>query len=316
MENESKISVAMATYNGHKYIKAQLDSIFSQTLLPDEIIVCDDCSTDNTVDILKEYKNKSRLKYFVNDHNLGFVKNFEKAISLCKNKYIVISDQDDIWFEDKIERLFNKIKELENQNFQSPILVHSDATLVDSQLNIIKKAFIGKKAGKKKGLNNLLFGNNKVQGASSLFNSKFKDLFLPIPDEVELYDYYASLIIETFGISYFIPIPLMYYRQHTTNAIGSNKVSLKERYYRFIKLDFRISTSEERNSVNGFYNQFSQMFDKKTRFILFDYFFILDSDNKIITKFCKIIRNKFNSNGLIIKLLFKVFVKHFKLKVL
>jgi glycosyltransferase involved in cell wall biosynthesis len=92
------ISLAMPTYNGERFLREQLDSIYNQTIVPDEVIVVDDCSTDGTISILEEYKKKYGLKYWVNEKNLGYNKNFEKAISLCTGDYIALSDQDDVWF--------------------------------------------------------------------------------------------------------------------------------------------------------------------------------------------------------------------------
>jgi glycosyltransferase involved in cell wall biosynthesis len=104
-----KISIAMATYNGAKYLQEQLDSFVSQTLLPDELIVCDDGSTDETIKILTRFSQVAPFKVniFRNEKNLGFAKNFDKAISFCSGEHIFISDQDDIWFTNKLELVLN-----------------------------------------------------------------------------------------------------------------------------------------------------------------------------------------------------------------
>ncbi|WP_296023787.1 glycosyltransferase [uncultured Treponema sp.] len=105
-----KVSIALASYNGEKYIREQLDSILSQTVKDFELIVCDDCSKDSTLQILREYERKDRrIKIFENEQNLGFKKNFEKAILLCSGEYIALSDQDDIWTKDHLEKLFSII---------------------------------------------------------------------------------------------------------------------------------------------------------------------------------------------------------------
>ena len=98
LEKNELISIAMTSYNGEKYIREQLDSILTQTYGNFELIICDDRSKDSTVEIIKDYCIKdSRIKLYVNEKNLGFKKNFEKAISLCKGEYIALSDQDDIY---------------------------------------------------------------------------------------------------------------------------------------------------------------------------------------------------------------------------
>src|SRR4051794_22329155 len=101
------ISVALATYNGMKYVSQQIESIMAQSYLPDEIIVCDDASSDATVEQLhlNQQQFPDRLRIYRNDVNLGYALNFEKAISLCKGEIIVPCDQDDSWLSYKLERI-------------------------------------------------------------------------------------------------------------------------------------------------------------------------------------------------------------------
>lgn len=106
------ISIAMATYNGEKYLRKQIDSILDQTIQDFELIVCDDCSTDTTWNILLMYQlQDSRIKCYRNEENLGFKKNFEKAIGLCSGEYIALSDQDDIWTEKHLQVLVENLGE-------------------------------------------------------------------------------------------------------------------------------------------------------------------------------------------------------------
>src|SRR5258708_3925751 len=97
------VSIALCTYNGEAYLKEQLDSLIDQTYPNCEIIIVDDCSKDGTVDILKQYANEyTQIKLYINTENLGYTKNFEKAIVLCNGEYIALCDQDDIWDKNKI----------------------------------------------------------------------------------------------------------------------------------------------------------------------------------------------------------------------
>ena len=99
------VSVVMCTYNGAKYLREQLDSIISQTYPIYELIVQDDCSTDETVAIIKEYmETYSFIKLYVNEHNLGFNQNFKSATMKATGDYVAISDQDDVWFPEKLEK--------------------------------------------------------------------------------------------------------------------------------------------------------------------------------------------------------------------
>ena len=116
-------SVALCTFNGEKYISEQIESILNQTSPIDEIVVCDDGSTDKTIDILNDYQTKypSVFKIFKNEENLGFIKNFEKAILLCTQDIILLSDQDDVWETNKVEVLKNEFL----QNPEKDLIVHN-----------------------------------------------------------------------------------------------------------------------------------------------------------------------------------------------
>ena len=130
-----KISVAMATYNGEKYIEKQIDSLLNQTLLPNEIIVCDDCSSDKTYDILKQYSIENKIiKLYRNDKQIGFSKNFEKAISLSTGDFIFLSDQDDICLPRKIEEMIDIMKNNSNIKILScnPILIDENGNTIDN----------------------------------------------------------------------------------------------------------------------------------------------------------------------------------------
>src|SRR6056297_807393 len=126
-----KVSIAMATFNGQDYIEQQLNSIFSQTVLPDEIVICDDGSTDSTYEICSRLAASApfSVKIFRNAENLGYTKNFEKALSLCSGEIIFFSDQDDVWYPEKIQKMLEPFKQDNDVG-----LVYSDALVVDEKL--------------------------------------------------------------------------------------------------------------------------------------------------------------------------------------
>lgn len=126
-----RISIAMTTYNGAKYLQAQLDSFQNQTRLPDELVVCDDGSTDDTMQILHDFQKTAPFTVMVerNAVNLGFTKNFEKSLSLCTGDIVFLSDQDDIWFSDKIEQ----IETVFIHNPEYHLVIH-DGEIVDDSL--------------------------------------------------------------------------------------------------------------------------------------------------------------------------------------
>ena len=222
----------MATYNGENYLREQLDSLYAQTYIPDEIVVVDDCSTDNTRIILEEYHQKHGLKYFINEITLGVNKNFEKSISLCSNDYISICDQDDVWLPHKIETLYKKLLSIENN---LPALVSSTKIDVDANLNKFGKARIDSKDTDS--YSTTLLGHHS-SGCTMMMNRALLKYILPIPSDTKmLYDIYIGLIAAMVGNKYNIAEPLMYYRRHTSNVCGQIStekepflIRLKNRY--------------------------------------------------------------------------------------
>ena len=242
------ISVAIATYNGEKYLRDQLESLYCQTRVPDEVVVSDDCSTDGTIEILEEYKEKYGLKYIAHDNNLGVNKNFEAAIRACKCDYIAICDQDDIWFPNKIKESYNKIKEIEDGI--TPIVVSSqtyhingEGKLISTSRHIIKDS--------SKAVSTLLFPPGVTQGCTLMFNRQLLDLLKPFPkSEIVLYDSYIGMTCASIGKKYNMSQPLMYYRHHSNNAVASNllkKDSTIRKIKDYIKCYFNpVSISKER----------------------------------------------------------------------
>ncbi len=242
MKNLKQVSIAMATYNGEIFIKEQIKSLLNQTYANIEIIICDDCSTDNTFQILQDYSKKdNRIKLFKNQKNLGYVKNFEKAISLCNGEYIALSDQDDIWLEKKIEILLNDIG-----NFD---LIHSDAYLIDENGEILHKSYsnFAKKQLNPKDIIELAF-TPMVTGCTCMFTKDLKEKVLPFCSEIHVHDLWISLVaFKNNGIKYNSE-SLIKYRQHDNNQIGALKKE-KNSFFKKIKL---LSNKEysRKNSFN------------------------------------------------------------------
>lgn len=206
------ISIALPTYNGEKYIREQLDSIYNQTLVPDEVVVVDDCSTDNTVNILEEYSQRYGLKYFVNDSNIGYNKNFEKAIRLCAGDYIALSDQDDVWFPTKIQVSYDAISKFPKDR---PALVSSFVEQVDANLKPVRHDFGPLQEGDWR----LNLTRYNAQGCTLMMNKALLYYILPFPDDI-IYDAYIGLTASMLGNRYYIPKKLMYYRLHGANSLA------------------------------------------------------------------------------------------------
>ena len=219
-----KVDILLATYNGEKYLAAQLDSILSQTYNNLRLIISDDCSKDSTKDILEEYKKKdSRIEVYYQEQNLGVVKNFEFLLNKVENKYYMLSDQDDIWKNEKIEKSIKKIEET------GAGLVYSDLEVVDENLNVIYKSYwklkgFTKRANKYNTFDSFYL-NNYVTGCTIISRKEFIKDFLPLPNTSKyvLHDYWITLIVSQKSKIVSIKEPLIKYRQHKNNRIGSKK---------------------------------------------------------------------------------------------
>lgn len=224
-----KISVAMSTYNGARYLREQLDSIAAQTRLPDELIICDDASHDETVAIIKAFAVTSPfpVHFEVNSNNLGSTRSFEKAIVLCSGDVIALCDQDDVWLAGKLARF-----EEEFSRAPEAGLVFSDAEVVAEDLkplgqSLWEKLNLGTRERERlrqgTGFDSLLQGAT-VTGATAAFRTSFRQLVLPFPRDLPLiHDAWIALLIA--AVAELVPLPerLLKYRQHSGQQVGALK---------------------------------------------------------------------------------------------
>ncbi len=221
-----KIDILLATYNGEKFVKEQIESILNQTYENFNLIISDDASTDNTLNILEEYEKKdTRIKVFKKEKNKGLIDNFEFLLKNVTSDYFMFSDQDDIWKKDKIEKSINKLKE------ESSGLVYTDLEIVDEKLNVIYPSYWKYKQIYKKIIkyNNFeaLYLNNFVTGCTILAKSKYIKDILPLPrnSKFVLHDYWTALIISAKDKISYVEEPTIQYRQHKNNRVGSSRKS-------------------------------------------------------------------------------------------
>lgn len=201
------VSIAVCTYNGDRFLSEQLDSLLAQSYNNIEIIVTDDCSTDNTWGILQDYAGKdARLKHHINEHNLGHTLNFEKAISLCKGEYIALSDQDDIWETDKIATLM--------KNVGDAMLIYHNSDFIDEQDQRIGNSSMASKHRMYDGESCLpvILGNN-IHGHAMLFSGKLKDHLFPF-DKGFSHDWAIAFAAFNLGSVKYLDKILVHYRQH------------------------------------------------------------------------------------------------------
>ncbi len=230
------LSIAMCTYNGARFIPEQLESIAVQTRHPDEMVICDDGSTDGTVAIIESFARRTpfEVRLEINRNTLGSTKNFEKTISACRGEIIALADQDDVWYPNKLELL-------ESVFLARPSVgvVFSDADVVDE--NQVSLGFrlwtsAGLSPARRRGISNgrgtqVLLNHNVVTGATMAFRNKFRDLVLPIPKDW-VHDGWIALLVSVIADLAPIHEPLVRYRKHAGQQIGPAGLDVAERFNR------------------------------------------------------------------------------------
>jgi glycosyltransferase involved in cell wall biosynthesis len=219
----NRISVALCTYNGERFLPQQLASIAKQTRPPDELVVCDDRSTDRTVALVQEFAASSPypVRIFENEHNLGYAANFERAIRLCEGNLIALSDQDDIWYPFRLER-----SEQEFAAHPQAGLVFSDADVINDSNELAgptlwqRLGFAGKRAQDLLAGHYVVLAKHRfVTGATVMFRAALRDRLLPIGDGW-IHDEWIALIAAAFSDLRPIDQPLIRYRIHDSQEVG------------------------------------------------------------------------------------------------
>jgi glycosyltransferase involved in cell wall biosynthesis len=238
-----KLSVALCTFNGGTYLEQQLHSIIDQTRMPDELVICDDGSSDSTVGLLRDFQKNApfEVSLIFNVENLGSTRNFENAISLCKGDLIVLADQDDIWISSKLE--------LTEQVFiddPSIGMVFTDAEVVDDAgqyLGYNLWEHVGLKKSQKKIFQSsssmskfrLLLRKDIVTGATMCFRSDLRNVFLPIPS-CWIHDAWIANVCAMCDIKIgMLDLALIQYRQHIHQQIGAKKIDIFTRLTQILR---------------------------------------------------------------------------------
>ena len=265
----SKISILLSTYNGEKYLKAQLDSLFSQSYKNFKLIIRDDGSSDKTLEILKSYD----IELLPSNENLGVKKSFETLLKYAfensEAKYFMFCDQDDVWNQDKIEKTFKKMQDLENLYGDNiPLLVHSDLEVVNEKLETLsssmwKSEHINPRANT---LNKLLM-QNTITGCTMMINRTLAMKSLSISSKAIMHDWWIGLVATTFGKIGFIEESTMRYRQHGKNDTGAKNYDYKFiinklRKFSDINIDKNIFQAKE------FLEEYKEELDEKSKIML------------------------------------------------
>jgi glycosyltransferase involved in cell wall biosynthesis len=251
--NKLRLSVAMCTYNGARFLPEQLESIAVQMRLPDELVVCDDRSGDESIGIVKNFAKNAPfpVRLEINEKNLGSIKNFEKGIGLCRGEIIALADQDDVWKPQKLAALESVLEEHPEAGY-----VFSDAELINERGAPIRTTLWNSIRFRGAVLSNFsktrqvetLLRRNAATGATMIFRSCLKNVLLPISPYF-VHDYWIALLSSCLG-AYGVPVPepLIQYRQHTDQQIGAIRMSILQK----VKWARQVGAVEYSNRAGGY----------------------------------------------------------------
>lgn len=244
-----KVEILLATYNGEIYLEDLLKSILNQTYENWNLIIRDDCSTDNTIKIINKFKKYYPTKVIIIENDkerLGACQNFHELLKYSTAKYLFFCDQDDIWLKNKIEISMKKMLKLEKKYGQNyPILIHTDLKLINSSNNIISNSFwvYSSIDPEKMYLPEILFSQGVIMGCTVLINESAKRNSLPIPVKALMHDTWISLRIVKYGKIDNINVPTILWRQHERNTSAIKKLgifsSLIPNFFVTLRLFFR-----------------------------------------------------------------------------
>ena len=261
------VTILLATYNGEDYLKAQLESIASQTYGNWRLVTGDDGSCDGTLGILEDFRTRypDQVKIIKNEPATGSARN--NFINLLRNAhgpYFMFCDQDDVWKRDKIYETMKKMEAIEERyGKDTPILVHTDLSVVDENLEMIAESFFQYANLPKRIALNQLIVQNSVTGCTAMINRALQKYFLqPLPmGKILMHDYWAALVAKIFGRIGFVNEPTMYYRQHGNNAVGAknskNPVFLMQRLKEG-KESYRKQMIKSMEQIQGFVETYGE----------------------------------------------------------
>lgn len=318
MTGQPAIDILLATYNGERFLAAQLDSIIGQTYGDWRLLARDDGSTDETVDILRAYAGDHPGKILLiedGDKGLGASGNFERLMGHSKADYAMFCDQDDVWLPDKIDRLLNAMRDLEKQHGTAiPLLVHSDLRVVGPDCEELQPSFFayqGIEPSFGRCVNRLLV-QNVVTGCASMFNRSLLERALPIPAEAMMHDWWLALVAAGFGRVRHVPETTVWYRQHGGNALGARPLKFWTMLVRGVRYPKR-SISRARHLImanelqaRAFFRQYDGRLPGPVRDVVLRFSTL--SQQGFLARRLTVARYRFLAKGLLSKLLLFTFV--------
>lgn len=252
--HSSLVDVLLSTYNGSKYLPDLVISLINQTYQNWRLLIRDDGSTDGTIDLIERFSEQypNKIVHVVDNlHNLGPGQSFSQLMAYSNADLVMFCDQDDYWLSSKIEVTLEEMLVLEEEFPHTPLLVHTDLTVADTNLEVIAKSFWSYQNinPKKKHFRDLLI-QNIATGCTVMINKKLKELAYPVPTQAIMHDWWVALVASTYAGIHHIDESTILYRQHGENNTGASKYSLRNFLHRF---------GRRNESIDGIFGQANQL---------------------------------------------------------
>lgn len=296
------VDILMATYNGERYITAQIYSLLYQSCRDIRIIIHDDGSSDKTVDIVNEISKTDKRIMLINDGiKCGSAgKNFIHLLRYSSAKFIMFCDQDDIWLDNKVDLMLNEIKKYSQE---CPLVIYSN-----SYIWLANKGIEGVlQQNGTKALRDYLFLNCGVQGCASIFNEKMRDELLKWTGNISMHDHLLQMIGVTFGNIYYMESSLMLYRRHSASVTASMsiKASIRERLIKNKTLP--VVSIIHLNTIKKFLTIYLPLLSSQDRVLIREYISMtqMNTAKRILT----VLRNRFRIYNSVVVLIVKILLR-------
>lgn len=249
-----RVSVVLCCYNGSEFVEAQVESVLNQSQPPDELMICDDASTDGTLDLIRRIAKQwsGTIRFIQNKRTVGFVKNFEKGITQASGDIVFLSDQDDVWLPSRLEKINEVFLKLPEHG-----MVFSDATVVNNRLRPLGYTLYSRhvKPDLRDGrVLSSFIRKIDINGCTIAFRTKFRKYFLPFPGQFWGHDHWITFIMGVISKIYMLDEPLMLYRRHSVSM--GNDPNLERRYLRIVR---HVHNNLSKNAYQGDYDKWMVM---------------------------------------------------------
>lgn len=252
------IDILLATYNGEKHINSQVISIIGQTFTDWRLIIHDDGSTDRTVAIIKEWTEKDNRITLIEDEVTcgGAAQNFMHLLQFSTSEFIMFCDQDDIWFDNKVELMYNEMVRLDNTR---PRVVYSNSLVWKPNKGVTGLATITFATD----LRHLLFLNGGIQGCASMFDCEIRKLMKEYEGVLSMHDHLLQLLAITIGQCSILHIPLMLYRNHDNKVTGETRTRLFTKRNMLFNREQPVIDKNHYLTIRNFYHIYGKRLNQK-----------------------------------------------------